>query len=101
MPAELSKEQVEELLKRVQCFVDARDFHSDDSEPNFKIGDLRALLTLARSAPSAELVKLGEAAVEFKRALNSERPDVIGCYFAFEQAARTYARTVEGNNNGR
>lgn len=92
MPAELTKDQVElllTLLQRAGVSVVRLD------EAGCTLIGLRALLTLARSAPSAELVKLGEAAVEFKRALNSERPDVIGCYFAFEQAARTYANSVE------
>lgn len=57
---------------------------------------LRALLTLARSAPSAELVKLGEAAVKLERAIQTsfgtpwnERQDLL-------KAARTYANSVVG-----
>lgn len=49
MTEPLSKAEVEELLKRVQWFIDADRFHSDEVE------DVKALLTIARSAPSEEM----------------------------------------------
>jgi hypothetical protein len=115
MTADLSKEQVEELIGELRAKAHASTRHKVRHRTPTPVQQhvcwraAEALLTLARSAPSPELVALGEAAVKFwdadKLALGPiDRAASIGLHMAgndLQSAARTFARTVEGERNGR
>jgi hypothetical protein len=119
MPANLSKEQVEELTEHSEAVrlgligwygsAHLAKHMSTGDSPRRMVEALKAaLLTLARSAPSPELVALGEAAVELGRdelqpgeTFTKRSGRISRAKIKLEQAARTFARTVEGDNNGR
>lgn len=124
MPAELTKGEVEELEalleKATQGPLEVRENHphgrqiwslheDHGAEPVASylydvdaqlfakaINALPALLTLARSAPSAEELALREAAVKMASAAKEWRIDDFGtAQDEVLNAARTYARSVE------
>lgn len=100
MTEPLSKAEVEELLALLRK-AGVSVIRLDDA--GCTLTALPALLTLARSAPSEELVKLGEAAVaesDAKKAYEGFDSAKRWCALdaagdALFSAARAYARTVE------